>query len=143
MAADYEKKIEDAFLAVLADNANLATYPKRRWRDASRKRTFPIILAHCSGVDAEAETPTGELFAASVEVAAQTYSPVDSDRSVLDAMAAEIRESLLKSTLVNELNAKAGINLFIAVIGSKSNYESDASNINTWQTTFECHIYSV
>lgn len=142
MSKDYEKQIEEAFIALLADNANLSSISKRRWRDASKSKKYPVILVHCSGVDAEAETPLGELMAANVEIAAQTYTPNDKKRASLDSVAAEIRDSIFVSNLVASLNSKAGSTLFIAAVGSKTAYEADTDNINTWQMTLECHIYT-
>ena len=142
MSKDYEKQIEDAFLAILADNGNLSSYTFHNWQDASKKRSYPAILAHCSGTAADPGTPQGELQAAFVEIGAQTHVPKDKSRSVLNSIISEIRTTLSDSALITSLNNKVGSALFIAVVNAHSQYESDSENIHKWQTTLECHIYS-
>lgn len=116
VAADIERKLEDAFIARLAANTDLSSARIAREDVATAVAAasrYPCVTVRC---DATAEEPWSDRKNYShsyVEITAYTYTRTDTTGATAAALLGAVRDTLYGATLVSDLSAAvSGLTVF-------------------------------
>ena len=128
-----ESKIATAFIDTLKVNTDFSTTPIRAWADGSNGKVYPIVLVNvepCVNYNAD-RTLQGDLYNTTVDIACMTYNVDDRNKSIVQNLVGNVRDSLNSSTLLSTLASKTSNVTFYNVIvtGTQSQFDKQNTNI--------------
>jgi len=139
MAKDFENQIKDAIIAILNANPDLNGITIKGWRDASKKKKYPVILVHCTPSSASPLSPSGPLLEATVEIAVKTYIHSDKDGAQVNLLLGYVRDTVFSPSFPAQLTAAGPLNWHGVDIESGA-YESDNDDENTMSVSINCFV---
>ena len=140
VSGNLEFKLEQAVMAVLATNAELAGITIRRFHDTTANTVeYPIIVVHCSGAGDEEWSVLADFSEAFVGVMCMTYAVVDTTSATVNDMLGAVRDTIYRPTFTDDLTgAVSGLTIYGAQIDGPSGND-DNNEVRVRTLTLKIH----